>query len=134
MVRQDTKRAVVRELYKNGVSEREIIKGMKEVFSTRYDMSRLKRDIQGLSSKDINRDSNYLREQKKIEAAYSQGSISKNVYDEYRNRKPRNMVIGYSISHDILNKPNIHDTLRESITGEIDEFYEYGEYWVEGSP
>lgn len=134
MVRQDTKRAVVQELYRNGVSEREIIKGMKEVYNTRYDISRFKRDTQGITSKDINLDSSYLREQKKIEAAYSQGSISKNVYDEYRNRKPRNMVIGYSISHDILNKPNIHDTLRDSIAGEIDEFYEYGEYWIEGSP
>lgn len=134
MVRQDTKRAVVQELYKNGVSEREIIKGMKEVYNSRYDISRFKRDTQGITSKDINHDSSYLREQKKIEAAYSQGSISKNVYDEYRNRKPRNMVIGYSISHDILNKPNIHATLRESIAGEIEEFYEYGEYWIEGSP
>ena len=134
MVRQDTKRAVVQELYRNGVSEREIIKGMKEVYNSRYDISRFKRDTQGITSKDINLDSSYLREQKKIEAAYSQGSISKNVYDEYRNRKPRNMVIGYSISHDILNKPNIHDTLRDSIAGEIDEFYEYGEYWIEGSP
>lgn len=128
-MREHTKRQMVQDLYKAGMSRQDIIKGMKSVYTPRYDKSRLDRDLQGLSKKDIVKDSNYLKEYNRIKEGYKKGFISKKTYQDYKNKKPENMVIGYSLYRGVSLK-----TMKPSIKEKIEEFYEYGNYWVEGSP
>lgn len=120
---------MVQDLFKAGVPRQDIIKGMKAVFTPRYDKSRLDRDLKGLTNKDINRKSTYLKENKQIREGYKKGLISKKIYQDYKNKKPENMVVGYALYRDVSLK-----TVRPEIKDKIEEFYEYAGYWLEGSP
>lgn len=128
-MREHTKKNMVQSLYKAGMSKSDIINGMKEVYSVRYDKSRLDRDLQGISAKDRYRETNYLKDIQTVKQAYRDKIISKKVYETYMKEKPAKMVIGYSISNDVNLK-----TMKPKYKDKLNEFYEYNFYWLEGSP
>ena len=119
-----TKRSLVRELYKNGMSKKDIIKGMKEIFTGRYSNYYLKRDLKGLTRNDVNKNSNYLKTIEMIKR-------SKNVPIELRKKvlesKPKNTVLGHAIDLKInpkLYKDKYKDVVNAILTNSGNEYEE----------
>jgi hypothetical protein len=88
----NSRKELVHELWAAGMSKKEILSGVKEVWATHYYPSDLKRDMTGAGKKGTK--SNYLSNKATLKQAYKDGEISKSVYSRVLRQRPVNMVLG----------------------------------------
>ena len=121
----NTKKYIVQEMHRAGMSRRDIISGMKSVFESRYDESRLKRDLKGFEGR-IDRHSYYLENLKDIKAISSPA-----FFKDYMAAKPENMVKGYLIKYELDRNSRVVHSMKDEPLNWLNEFFIAG---GEGSP